>query len=357
MAKNILIFSDGTGEAGGATGRSVTQARESHVRIRVWKMALRLSPFRRRGSWKWTSLSAGKRRPGRAGPTSSNGTSGTTWRRTSILRPYRLSTAAFSIIVRSAKRSEPFRVGRRTEVDRRIVYIDPDPASPQSRAHDQDPGFFAALKGALSDIPRTAPVTDEISWVNSFNERARRLKAIVERARPQVSRLVANVMTESCDAITESQIREWREQANIRAAQDGGFAYEGYVGLKLASACAFISELIITIRGVRPGSPFARAIGEIVDAWAVLAAPLDRQSERGSFRGAATQGLQAAPEWVNLRLAQWRPVQGLGSAVRVDPGSRQAEATRRRGSTVRQGIGRGARSWPGRRRGGLCRST
>ena len=205
---------------------------------------------------------------------------------------------------REAIRAIPGRPAYR-EVDRRIVYIDPDPdpASPKSRARDQVPGFFAALKGALSDIPRTAPVTDELSWVNGFNERARRLKAIVERARPQVSRLVANVMTEFCDAITESQIREWREQANIRAAQDGGFAYEGYVGLKLASARAFVSELIITIRGVRPGSPFARAIGEIIDAWAVRAEALDRQTEPGSFRGGAAQGLQAAPEWVNLLLA------------------------------------------------------
>jgi patatin-related protein len=188
------------------------------------------------------------------------------------------------------------------EVDRRIVFIDPDPALPTSRTGDRVPGFFAALKGALSDIPRAEPVTDELSWVNGFNERARRLKAIVERARPQVSRLVANVMTRCHDGITEGQIREWREQANVRAAQDGGFAYEGYVGLKLASARAFISQLIITIRGVRPGSPFARAIGEIIEAWAVLAEATDRRTEPGSFRSGAAQGLETPPGWVNLLL-------------------------------------------------------
>ena len=105
-------------------------------------------------------------------------------------------------------------------------------------------------------------MTDELSWVNSFNERARRLKGIVERARPQVSRLVENVMIGSHDGISQAQIREWREQANVRAARDGGFAYEGYVGLKLASARAFISQLIMTVRGVQPGSPFARVIAE-----------------------------------------------------------------------------------------------
>jgi patatin-related protein len=127
---------------------------------------------------------------------------------------------------REAIRAIPGRPAYR-EVDRRIVYIDPDPQPPGARARDHMPGFFATLKAALSDIPRAEPVTEELSWVTAFNERARRLKAIVERARPQVSRLVANVMTGSHDDISKAQIREWREQANVRAAQEGGFAYEG----------------------------------------------------------------------------------------------------------------------------------
>ena len=202
---------------------------------------------------------------------------------------------------REAIRAIPGRPAYR-EVDRRIIYIDPDPRPPKSRAREQMPGFFAALKGALSDIPRSEPVTDELTWVNGFNERARRLKAIVERARPQVSRLVETVIIGSHDGIGEAQIREWREQANVRAAQDGGFAYEGYVGLKLASARAFISQLITTIRGAQPGSPFARAIAEVIDAWAARAEASDRQAGAVSFRSAAAQGLEAAPRWVNLLL-------------------------------------------------------
>ena len=201
---------------------------------------------------------------------------------------------------REAIRAIPGRPAYR-EVDRRIVYIDPDPTTRSARARDKMPGFFATLKSALSDIPRTEPITEELSWVNAFNERARRLKAIVERARPQVSRLVENVMTGSHDGIDEAQIREWREQANIRAAHDGGFAYEGYVGLKLASARAFISQLITAARGVAPDSPFARVIAEVVDAWAARAEALGRQTE--SFRSGAAQGLEAAPRWINLLLS------------------------------------------------------
>jgi patatin-related protein len=202
---------------------------------------------------------------------------------------------------REAIRAIPGRPAHR-EVDRRIVYIDPDPQPPGSRTHDEMPGFFSTIKGALSDIPRTEPVTEELSWVATFNERARRLKAIIERARPQVSRLVANVMTGSQDDISKAQIRAWREQANVRAAEEGGFAYEGYVGLKLASARAFIAQLIMTIRGVKPGSPFARAIAEVIDAWAARTEASDRLAKSGSFRSGAAQNLLAAPRWVTLLL-------------------------------------------------------
>ena len=222
-----------------------------------------------------------------------------------------LDPASVPFIDGSVLNNRPFREAIRAiagrpayrEVDRRIVYIDPDPTSSTTRPYDQMPGFFAALKGALSDIPRSEPVTDELNWVNSFNERARRLKAIIERARPQISCLVADVTSGRCQAMTEAQIRQWREQANVRAAHDAGFAYEGYVGLKLASARAFVSQLIATIREVPAGSPFARAIAEIIDAWAARTEGGGRHAELDTFRNGAAQGLQAAPGWVNLLLA------------------------------------------------------
>ncbi len=189
------------------------------------------------------------------------------------------------------------------EVDRRVVYIEPDPTTLKTRSRERMPGFFAALKGALSDIPRSEPVTDELSWINGFNQRARRLKSIVERARPQVSRLVGNVMTEPHTPITQAQIRQWREAANMRAAQDGGFAYESYVGLKLASARAFVSQLIMTIRTVRADAPFARAIAEVIEAWAASAEADEQTGEPNTFSSGAAQGPQAAPGWINLLLA------------------------------------------------------
>jgi patatin-related protein len=185
------------------------------------------------------------------------------------------------------------------EVDRRLVYIDPSPASGSSPTHHGMPGFFTTLKGALSDIPLAQPLTDELGWISRFNEQARRLRAIIEGARPHINRLVSEVTASNYDqTITEGQIRSWREQANIKAAHDAGFAYEAYVRLKLASARGFVSKLIIDIRGVHPRSPFARAIAEIVDAWATQAGVTYELADNSSLQAEVATNSETTSKWV-----------------------------------------------------------
>ncbi len=173
------------------------------------------------------------------------------------------------------------------QVDRRLVYIDPDPAAPAAATHNAVPSFFSTIRGSLSDLPSSQPITEELTWVGDFNERARRLRAIIESARPSVSRIVARVMTTDLDGwITPLKLRGWREEANERAARESGFAYEAYVRLKLASARAFITESIVRLRGVAADSPLTRVVGAIIDAWAAsrrldYGTPLDGKAGEG----------------------------------------------------------------------------
>ena len=223
-----------------------------------------------------------------------------------------VDVASVPFIDGSVLNSRPFREaitairGRpaHREVDRRVVYIDPNPAPPGSPAHHGMPGFFATLKGALSDIPLAEPLTDELSWVVRFNDRARRLRAIIESARPHVSRLVSEVIaSERDERITEDRIQSWRGQANSKAARDAGYAYEAYARLKLASARSLISELIMNIRGVRPGSPFSRAIAEVVDAWAIQAGVTYEPTDTRSLHAEVATDSESTSKWVEFLLA------------------------------------------------------
>jgi patatin-related protein len=189
------------------------------------------------------------------------------------------------------------------QVDRRLVYIDPDPASPVAPRRFTVPGFFSTLRGAMSDIPSSQPVTDELSWVVDFNERVRRLRAIIDSARPHVSDLVTRVITAAFDRpISTGELRGWREQVNTQVARDAGFAYQSYVRLKLASVRAFGAELIVRLRGVAPRSPLSRVVAEIIDAWAVAKGIVYERadSEALEFDAATAEHL---PAWVNYLLA------------------------------------------------------
>ena len=158
------------------------------------------------------------------------------------------------------------------QVDRRLVYIEPHPAPPVMPSRQQDAAASSPRCAArMSDIPSSQPVTDELDWVIEFNDRVRRLRAIIDSARPQVSRLVAEVLTDNARPARSrpQEVRGWREQVNAQVARDAGFAYQAYVRLKLASVRAFGAQLIVKLRGAPAQSPLARVVAEIIDAWAV----------------------------------------------------------------------------------------
>jgi len=175
-----------------------------------------------------------------------------------------LNNKPFSEAIRSIRGRPAYR-----EVDRRLIYVDPDPRQSTQPRAGRIPGFFATLKAALSDIPRNEPIADELDWVAGFNERVRRLRAIVEAARPQISRLVLDVTPAETDRpFSAAEIRGWREAVNVSVAEGAGFAYEGYVRLKLSSALAFLARTIGEFCGAEERSLAARAIFETLSAWA-----------------------------------------------------------------------------------------
>lgn len=222
-----------------------------------------------------------------------------------------VDVASIPFIDGSVLNSRPFREaiaairGRPAyrEVDRRVIYIDPNPAPAGSSVHHGVPGFFSTLKGALSDIPLAEPITEELTRIARFNERARRLGGIIESARPHISRLVTEVTEIGDDGpVTHDRIKGWREQANIKAARDAGFAYEAYVRMKLASVRDFISQMIMSIRGVRPDSPFARAIAESIDAWAAQSGVTYVPTDSQSLQAEAAAPAAASAKWVAFLL-------------------------------------------------------
>jgi len=189
------------------------------------------------------------------------------------------------------------------QVDRRLVYMEPDPAPAGPATNRKVPGFFATLKGAMSDIPRNQPVADELGWIIEYNNKARRLQAVIEGARPYVSGLVASIVTADLTGpISAEQIRAWREQVNARVSREAGFAYQSYVRLKLAYVRDFVGRSIVGLCGVTGQSLLGQSISQIVDAWALLSGNVYPEAADVALRRETAEA-EPVPVWAQFLLA------------------------------------------------------
>lgn len=187
------------------------------------------------------------------------------------------------------------------QVDRRLVYIDPAPLRPPPPPTGRIPGFFRTLKGALSDIPRNEPISDELIWVHRFNERVKHLRGIIDATQPQISRLVAEHAPEGRDdALDEEQIRSWRLAASARAAHDAGFAYEGYIRLKLGAVQGFLVKQIERVCEHRESSIEAAWIAQVMSRWAKVRQVC--QTASGYARSTLASNRDDLPPWVRFLL-------------------------------------------------------
>lgn len=155
------------------------------------------------------------------------------------------------------------------EVDRRIVYIDPDPEGGHLEAGGMAPGFFHTIRGALSDLPRNQPVRDELESVHQLSERIRGYRQIVAATRPHVSVRIRELLGDAPSIAPGPRgIAKWRDQANTKAAFEAGYAYDGYIQLKVSSVLDGFADLIANASGVALQPSNRLALTRAVEEWA-----------------------------------------------------------------------------------------
>jgi len=178
-----------------------------------------------------------------------------------------LNNKPFAEAIQSIRDRPAFR-----QVDRRLVYIDPDPMGPPPPPSGQRPGFFRTLKGALSDIPRQEPIYDELTWIAGFNQRVRRASAMIEATRAQVLGLVAELAPDSFSApLSTERVAAWRETAAVYAGRQAGFVHGGYLGLRRLASLLAVAERIGAVAGLSPDSAEAAGLAQAVQHWGEIA--------------------------------------------------------------------------------------
>ena len=154
------------------------------------------------------------------------------------------------------------------DVDRRLVYIEPDP-TPLGPLRDQVPNFLQTLEGTILEIPMQAPIFRELSQVEASNRMIKRTRDILNGAYPELAGFVKAIMAAPLPADSDgNNVKAWRERANTTAAKEAGYAYQVYARLKTLAVVDFVADLICGLGGTPRTGVSGEKLLKRVRAWA-----------------------------------------------------------------------------------------
>jgi len=146
------------------------------------------------------------------------------------------------------------------EVDRRFVYIDPRPEARGVAASGGPPreiGFFGAILGSLSTIPREQPIRDDLERIEQQSRDAARLKRIVMDLQGDIDRAVEKLFgyTFLLGRPTPRRLAGWRAKAQQAAAERAGYAFGAYALTKFDAILDHLAGLALRAGGDPRGDP------------------------------------------------------------------------------------------------------
>ncbi len=175
------------------------------------------------------------------------------------------------------------------EVDRRLLYLEPSPGTPEPPSRHPAPGTVSALLGAVSGIPRAEPILDDLLEVASLNERVQRIGDIVETSFERIRELVEQTIGDELDAAPDPQsprLGEWAQELNRAAVDKAGFSHATYIRLKISGVVDRYARAVCNACEFPPDSNHAMLVRTVLRCWAEeaglferLAQPSEQQTE------------------------------------------------------------------------------
>lgn len=143
-------------------------------------------------------------------------------------------------------------IGRRPvrrEVDRRFVYIDPEPGEsvdPGFPLKQRPPGFFRTIYRAMAEIPRTQPIRESLKAIQAVSHHVRRIGSIIDHVTPSVDRAIHNVVgaVPFFLSTTPDMLTRARARLQTITVEEAGFAYVAYNQLKIRAVIDNAADMI-----------------------------------------------------------------------------------------------------------------
>jgi patatin-related protein len=183
---------------------------------------------------------------------------------TSFLDGSLVNNKPFSAVLNMVRERPAYR-----DVDRRLVFIEPDPERSSPPPGGDVPSFIRTLEGAILEIPMRAPIYHELARVQEFNETTERMRTVLKAGYPELAGLVATV-TECVPSMEDasSTVEFWRETANMLAAKEANYAYQVYARFKTFSAIDTLVDLIRDLGEIDQDSPVGARLAAAIRTWA-----------------------------------------------------------------------------------------
>ena len=163
------------------------------------------------------------------------------------------------------------------EVDRRLLYLEPDPSSALRPSTRPKPSTLAAALGGLTGLPRVEPILDDLVEVGALNERVRRIRDIVETSWDTVEKRVREIvgpLPEIPKDPADSKLADIRKRTEEEARASAGFSYATYVRLKISGVVDRYAETACAVCDLPPDSTHALLARSVLRCWAERAEAL-----------------------------------------------------------------------------------
>lgn len=157
------------------------------------------------------------------------------------------------------------------EVDRRLLYLEPDPGGAVAASEQSAPGTLAAAIGGLSGLPRAEPILDDLVEIAALNQRVRRINDIVETSWDTVGARVREIVGPFEAVPTDPaspELAAIKKRLDEEARKSAGFSYATYVRLKISGVIDRYAQTACAVCDLPSDSNHALLTRSALRSWA-----------------------------------------------------------------------------------------
>ena len=159
-----------------------------------------------------------------------------------------------------------------SEVDRYLVFLEPDPHAPRDeQERPREPHPLSAVLAALTGLPRSEPILDELRDVLVRNQQVRAVRDVIETNWSRIERIVRKRLPSLDDPPADpgvARLQTWNKRIHKEAVALNELGEIAYVRLRISSALDGFGRAACLVCDFTDTSNQAFLVHEVLRRWA-----------------------------------------------------------------------------------------